>query len=460
MSVVASEPPAITLQPDFVRKGGWYTFCVILGLTLFAFVDRQLLTLVAPPLAAELHLSDGELGTVLGVAFSVFTLVAVYPIAWAADRFDRRLVLGACILVWSIGTAACGLARNFTELFIAAVAIAAGEAGLAPIALSIIPDLFTGRKRVLANALNYVFAYLGVAAALALGGEAISQLDAIHPMLPDWLQAFSSWRLAFFIVAIPAPFFLVLVAFATFNRLRSPHGQVSFSIDEKPQFLPFALRHAKPILLILGALSCYLLSFGGYLAWLPTIATRMFGATPAQNGAGMGIATALGMIGGVLVGTLLMRGRITTAGPSASVGICALVSLTGIPFLFLFPFVAAAWQVYAVFGAVMLGGTAIGSLVPMILQDMAPASLRARLIALYTVASALIGGSAPTIVGWVSTVLGGRPHDLIFAMTLISIPSWIAATLLFWLSRRPFTALILEVYELEEGAGRRLSSLG
>jgi MFS family permease len=444
MSTAAVEAIQAGTESDSVRNGGWYTFCVILGLTLFAFVDRQLLTLVAPPLAAELRLSDGELGTVLGVAFSVFTLVAAYPIAWAADRFDRRLVLGACVAVWSIGTATCGLARNFTELFVAAVAIAAGEAGLAPIALSIIPDLFTGRKRVLANALNYIFAYLGVAAALALGGTAISQLDAIHPMLPDWLRAYSSWRLAFFIVALPAPAFLALIAFATLNRARGAVGSAPLAIDDSPQFIPFARRHARPISLILGAICCYLLSFGGYMAWLPTIATRMFGATPAQNGAGMGIATAAGMVCGVVVSTLLMRKRISQKGPSASVAICGLLSLVGTPFLFLFPFVTAAWQVYALFGTVMLAGTAIGSLIPMILQDMAPAALRARLIALYTVASGLIGGSAPTIVGWLSTSLGGSPHDLILAMTIVSIPSWIAATLLFWTSERSFSALIAE----------------
>lgn len=450
MKLTAVRPAAIVTGPGIVRRGGWYTFCIILALTLFAFVDRQLLTLVAPPLAAELRLSDGQLGTVLGVAFSVFTLVAAYPIAWAADRFDRRLVLGACVLVWSIGTAACGFARNFNELFIASVAIAAGEAGLAPIALSVIPDLFIGRKRVLANALNYVFAYLGVAAALALGGTAISQLDAIHRLLPAWLAAFSSWRLAFFIVAVPAPAFLALIAFATLNRSHELVRRTDLNGDQKPEFLPFVWQYAKPISLILGALSCYLLSFGGYMAWLPTIATRMFGATSAQNGAGMGIATAAGMVGGVLVGTLLMRSRITRTGSSASVGICALVSLTGIPFLFLFPVVTAAWQVYALFGGVMLAGTAIGSLVPMILQDMAPAELRTRLIALYTVASGLIGGSTPTIVGWLSTAFGGRPHDLILAMTLISIPSWIAATLLFWLSRQPFAILVLEIRKLEK----------
>src|SRR3546814_13670996 len=120
---------------------------------------------------------------VQGRAFAIFTVVAVYPIAWAADRYDRRLVLGLCVVTWSIGTAACGLAQNFEQLFFAAILIAAGEAGLGPVPMSYVPELFKARKRLLANVLNYIFAYLVVSLCLSLGGSAIGAPDAVHTAL-------------------------------------------------------------------------------------------------------------------------------------------------------------------------------------------------------------------------------------------------------------------------------------
>src|SRR3546814_9009721 len=78
---------------------------------------------------------------------------------------------------------------------------------------------------VCSSDLNYIFAYLGIALGLSLGGSAIGALDAVHKDLPISLQNFESWRLAFFLVAVPAPLFLVLLAFTDrkSTRLNSSH---------------------------------------------------------------------------------------------------------------------------------------------------------------------------------------------------------------------------------------------
>jgi predicted MFS family arabinose efflux permease len=446
ISGAATPDDVIVIVEDRVKPGGWYTFATILALSLFAFVDRQVLTLVAAPMAAELRLSDGQLGMVLGLTFALFTVLAVYPIGWAADRFDRRIVAGLCVVVWSAGTAACGLAQNFEQLFIAAVAIAAGEAGLGPIAMSVIPDLFTGRKRVLANALNYIFGYLGISIGLMLGGIAIAQLDQAHASLPEIWRQFSSWRLAFFLVSLPAPVFLVLIAFA---RLERPHRVSGSEITAQDRLLPFLRLHARAISVVLGALVFYLLAFGGFLAWLPAANTRLFATSAVENGVGMGTAAAAGMVAGVALGTLLMRRFMVSSGRGSaiSVRVAWIVALVTIPILFGFPFITAAWQGFTLFGLLMVAGTAIGSLVPTMLQDMAPAPIRARFLAIYAIAAGLIGGSAPSVVGWISTLLGGTPHDLLAAMTLVALPCWLISTLLFRLSERPFAELVRAVEE-------------
>ncbi|MHB8528381.1 MAG: MFS transporter [Caulobacteraceae bacterium] len=435
---LALDPAAV--PADRVLPGGWYTLWAILAVAMFGFVDRQLITLAAAPLSASLKLSDTQLGTVQGLAFAVFTVVAVYPIAWAADRIDRRYVLGACVVTWSLGTAACGLVQNFGQLFAAAVAIAAGEAGLAPLTMSIVPDLFKGRKRALANGIQYFSAYLAVALALALGGLALGALEAAHQHLPPMLRQWEPWRLAFFMVASPAPLFLIAITFTRLRHPRSPSAPVGYERATEIHLAPFLRQHWMAMTTVLGSLALYLLAFGGFLVWLPVATTRLFSATASQNGLGMGLATGVGMVSGVAISTGMLRRLMARIGRRASVRIAWRVMFVTTPVLLVFPFAASFWQVYTLMGLLMLAGTAVGVLVPTMLQDMAPASMRARFLALYAIAAALCGGVTPSLVGLISDRLG-TSRGLLFALAAVALPAWIASTLLMRLGERRFAIL-------------------
>lgn len=447
------KPASPASTGDYVVKGGWYTLWVMLLVTMVGFVDRQLLTLAAAPISASLSLSDGQLGMVQGLAFAVFTAIAVYPIAWASDRFDRRIVMGACVAIWSLGTAACGFARNFEELFLAAVAIASGEAALMTLAQSYVPDLFMGRKRLFANGLIYIFSFVGISVGLALGGSAIGALEAVHGDLPTGLRAFESWRLAFFLVALPAPLLLLLLFFTKLDR-RSHGAPAGGGQDgESRAFWPFVMRNRAAIAGVFGGLGLYAIAFLGYFVWLPLLATRLFGTTPAQNGAAMGLAVAIGMVSGTVIGTLTVRRLMSRMGGRASVRFFWMAMVVASPLLIAFHFVTAAWQLFALFGALTTAGTAIGCITPTMLQDMAPADLRARMFAIWGIIYGVIGGLAPAIVGWISTLLGPEPRLLVVALTLLSLPSWIAAILVFRMAERSF-ATFIDMVSKDERADR------
>ena len=53
------------------------------------FLDRQILSILNEPIAADLHLSDTDLGLLGGFAFALFYSVLAIPAAWLADRFSR-----------------------------------------------------------------------------------------------------------------------------------------------------------------------------------------------------------------------------------------------------------------------------------------------------------------------------------------------------------------------------------
>jgi MFS family permease len=433
---------------DYVLKGGWYTLWIMIAVNVFGVIDRQVLVLAAAPIATSLGLSDSQLGMVQGLAFAIFAVTAVYPIAWAADRFDRRFVMGACVCVWSLGTAACGFARNFEQLLLAGIAVAAGEAALGPLAQSYVPELFKGRKRLLANGITYVLSFAGISTALVLCGSAIGAIGAIHGELPVSLRQFEPWRLAFFVMALPAPLLIFLLAFTRLDHERDA-AEPGDDGSAKHPFWPFILQNWRAMATVFVGLSLASLPPAGYATWIAVATTRMFGATPAQNGAAMGLTLAVGMIAGVLTGTFVVRGLIVRMGPVASIRFFWVALLLAMPAPIAFPFVSAAWQAFALFGVTILLSAAIGCMMATVLQDMAPAHLRARMFAVWSIVFGLMNGAAPSLVGWLSSALGRQPRMLPVALSIVAIPIWIAAIVLLRMAERPFRELLDRIADME-----------
>ena len=109
-----------------------YALGVLTLVYFFNFVDRQVLAILLEDIKLEFSLSDTELGLLSGLAFVLFYSTLGIPIARLADRANRvKIIAGACA-IWSVATAACGMAANFTQLLFARVAVGIGEAGCAP----------------------------------------------------------------------------------------------------------------------------------------------------------------------------------------------------------------------------------------------------------------------------------------------------------------------------------------
>jgi MFS family permease len=111
----------------------WVLFALIVVYT-FNFIDRQIVSILAGPIKAELQLTDTQLGMMVGLAFGLFYATLAVPIAWLADRYSRVWIMTLSFGVWSLFTAGCGMASNFWQLFVSRLGVGIGEAGgVAPI---------------------------------------------------------------------------------------------------------------------------------------------------------------------------------------------------------------------------------------------------------------------------------------------------------------------------------------
>jgi MFS transporter, ACS family, D-galactonate transporter len=150
---------------------------------LINYVDRGTLSIAAPVLKDDLHLSPSQLGVLLSSFFwtySVFQIVS----GWLVDRFEVNWLLAAGVLVWSAATLTTGLVHGFALLLTARLLLGIGESVSYPSYNKIIAKHFQASQRGRAN---------GLISAGWAGGPALGTL------VGGLLMARVGWR-AFFLV--------------------------------------------------------------------------------------------------------------------------------------------------------------------------------------------------------------------------------------------------------------------
>lgn len=245
-----------------------YVLFILIVVYTFNFIDRQIVGILAVPIKAELALTDTQLSLMGGLAFALFYTLLGIPIAWLADRYSRVWIMTAALTVWSGMTAACGLAQNFGQLFLARLGVGVGEAGGVAPAYSLISDYFPSHQRARALSVYSFGIPIGGALGIVLGG-----------VLTDII----GWRAAFIIVGLCG------IALAPVFRLsvREPvRGQYDpQGADTRPAALKAVVKKlvSKPSfwVLSLGAASSSMMGYG-LIFWLPSFFVRSFGdALPA-----------------------------------------------------------------------------------------------------------------------------------------------------------------------------------
>jgi len=217
--------------------GGAYARYVLAILTLvyvFNFIDRQILSILAPQIQAELGVSDADISFLYGTAFAVFYAVFGIPLGRLADVWTRRSLIALGLAVWSGMTALSGTARGFTSLAAYRIGVGIGEASASPAAFSLLGDWFSPRMRGFALAIYSSGIYIGAGIGIFLGGWIVDGWQALYPA-GDAPFGLRGWQVAFFAVGLPG---LVLALWV--RSLREPRRGQSEGLPEKaPHAHPF-----------------------------------------------------------------------------------------------------------------------------------------------------------------------------------------------------------------------------
>src|SRR5215469_3269880 len=263
------------------RPYAWTVVAILIATAVLSYTDRQVLSLLVDPIRGELHITDNEVSLLLGTAFAVVYGVAGIPLGWLADRTSRRNLIFAGVLVWSLGTLACGLSHSFGQLFAARIVVGTGEAVLSPAAISLISDYFPPSRRGTAVGFFLSGIAMGIGVAIVIGGGVLHLVER-GVLAGTPLADLPAWRLVLLMIGAPG----LLWAFAIL-LIREPARRATEPSDAaQPSWHATVVSRTVPVYLVVAMASLVDNAVGG---WAPTLLMREFGKDPAEVGVQLGL---------------------------------------------------------------------------------------------------------------------------------------------------------------------------
>ena len=425
-NLAASEaPPAepVSIHAPAITGRGWVVLIVLCGVYVLNFLDRSLFGILAKPIQDSLHISDGQLGLIGGLYFALFYCFIAIPIAWFADRTNRVGVLTAACAIWSLATAACGIASSYGQLVAARMTVGFGEAGGVPPSYAIITDSFPPGKRGIAFGIYNLGPPIGAALGIAFGASIAAAFD---------------WRIAFIAIGVVG----LVVAVVLRLVVREPHRGAFDAAGARPVRSGFAESvkafFSRPALVLAalgsGATQFVTYGLGNFTA---LFLMREKGMTLDQIALWYALVVAIAMSGSMLVSGKLID-RFTRVSKAAYATIPAASLTLAIPFYVGFVW-APDWHLALplLLGPSFLNYFYLSSVVALVQEEVRP-DQRVMAGALLLLVMNFIGlGLGPTYVGWASDhVHVAHPnHSLQIALYTLT-PFYVVAIVLFlWLAR-------------------------
>lgn len=179
----------------------WYALTVLVLIYVLNFIDRQILSILANDIKADLGVDDAYLGFLYGTAFAIFYALFGIPLGKLADSWKRVRLMALGLTLWSAMTAFSGFARDAGTLTVARIGVGVGEATASPSAYSLISDWFPARLRATALAIYSSGLYIGGGISLAIGGVIVDNWNETFP--DGGPLGLAGWQAAFIAVGLP-----------------------------------------------------------------------------------------------------------------------------------------------------------------------------------------------------------------------------------------------------------------
>ncbi|SHF71796.1 MFS transporter, ACS family, hexuronate transporter [Mariniphaga anaerophila] len=184
------------------EKRRWFIVAIIFVITVFSYVDRQVVSILKPILKEEFSLDDAGYALII----NVFTIcyAVMYPISgWLVDKFGARKIMFWGVLTWSFSSIGSGLARTLFPFAIFRSLLGLAEPTTYPAQIKVVTKWFSGKLRATANSISVAGGTIG---------------SVIAPPFIAWLVLTFTWHSAFIIPGIVG----IVVALVWFFLYKEP----------------------------------------------------------------------------------------------------------------------------------------------------------------------------------------------------------------------------------------------
>jgi len=357
--------------------GAIYALIVLFAINLMNFFDRQLIGGLGEGIRREWGLSDTALG-LLGTVFTLLYAVFGLPLGRLSDTSARRRILAGGVFVWSLLTAASGLARSFSQLIVARLGVGIGEATCSPASTSLLGDYFPTHLRARAVAIWMLGLPIGLGLANGTGG---------------WILQHWGWRNAFYVAAVPG---IACAAASLWMREPQRGSAEAHAVgDRRRPGSPFMLVLSIPTMwwvIASGALHNFnMYALGAFIApFLVRFHHMSFLSAGWVGATAYGFSGVIGLVGGGALADRLYRRRVDGR---LLVGMASIVICAPLMFVALTRPAGDVWMFALLMGAACGVMYAYYATVYATIHDVVEPSLRGTAMALYFCAMYVLGAS-------------------------------------------------------------------
>ncbi|WAL81758.1 MFS transporter [Pandoraea sp. XJJ-1] len=404
------------------RKAGsrfaqWGLVGTLTLMTMLAQIDKNILVLMVAPIQRDFGVSDVQISFLIGAAFAVANIVVGLPAGWLADRFDRRLIIAAGVLVWSLAVAANAAATTFAVLVAARVIVGGAEALIPPSSYSLIRDGVDEDRRARALSVYTMALMLGTGLSLVLGGPLMSVIQSSGMNTIPFLGNVTAWQMTLFLIGLVGVPMSVMI-FLSKDPGRQRDGATN--LPRRTHHLATYLWAHRAIFgpLFLFVVANAIITFG-LAAWLPTVIVRRFHLDMREIGLIQGaVLLTMGPLGLWLAGMAMER----RAAALTSVARVGMVTSIAVAVLTVALVLTGTLQTFWIVDAlVVLFSWTFMSVTSTIVARVVPTQSIGIVMAIVLVLNGLLGqGLSPTLIALVGRLLfAGSTDALPNAMAVV-----------------------------------------
>jgi MFS transporter, ACS family, hexuronate transporter len=380
----------------------WTVCALLFVVTTINYIDRQVLSILAPTLQRELHWSESQYGNVVSWFSLVYGLGFLAVGRWL-DRIGVRRGFATAIVVWSIAAIGHAFARTTAAFSAARALLGLGESANFPGAVKAVAEWFPPQERALATGIFNAGTNTGA---------------IITPLVVPWIALTWGWQWAF--IATGALGFLWMFLWLALYR-----DPATGPTAARPVAVPWLrlLSYRQTWAVAVGKLMADPIWFF-YLYWLPKFLDARYGIKLAQVALPLIVVYVVADVGSVaggwLSGSLIKRGwTVNRARKTAMLVVACLIVPTALA-----PLASSVWTAVAIVSVAAAAHQAWSANVYTLASDMFPPAAVGSVVGIAAFAGALGGWLFQRVTGRILEATGSNYTPIFLVCGLAYVSAW------------------------------------